>query len=180
MKNYIRKIILNSKLWMYYNSPVYINTFNFKKVLNTYLKCRKIWKRPVLKFSSYYKTYTPCFRLFELRISDVEYKIKEYDNYDFEHEPYIGINICGVQFNIELHAPATEFFGDDDIYYESMLYYIANQNIYETYKLCCYTDFYMNNGEQCERYHTITPYLKRGWKDYLLRCCKVYNETFKG
>lgn len=180
MTNYIRRTLQDIRWWMYCNSPIYANTFNIKKALHTYLKCRKMWKRPIIKFSSYYKTYAPCFRLFELHISDVDYKIKEANDYDFEKEPYIGITICGKQFNLEFHAPETEFFGDDDLYYESMLYYISNQNLYETYKLCCYTDFYTSDGEPHERYHTITPYLKSGWKEYLLRCCKVYNEQFKG
>lgn len=132
----IKKIYYKiSNIFRYY-SPIYID--NIFRCIETYWKCRKIYKFPKISVSKSKGTwfndlFSTC-RLFSIISFDIMWKWK-WDEVTFEDSPRMYITFLGkYQITLYFNSPIKEV--DENTYWESMLNYLYmyNKDLKETRK----------------------------------------------
>lgn len=104
--------------WLYYDSPIYINTLDYRKLFREWEPVKKYFMRPSLRYAGHW--YENWKRIFRFEIRPLMWKTK-YREYRHEEDPEIRITIFGHVFRWKV---SPEKNNGDDIslqYYETIL-----------------------------------------------------------
>lgn len=175
LNNYLWKL----NYWLEEYSPIYINSFNFYKLIKFWVKARKAFRFPCIecKFGKIdeitdYITEYEENKIFGLYIFDLGYKMK-YGTSRFESLPQLILILFKKwKLHINFRAPAiTKYsykdnegnilhkeYRNDMLYYEAILdyIYVYNKDILKTYNNHCWV--FEWDAETCYR-ETIKSYL---------------------